>query len=286
MLKAVLKKLGLSIRSQNLDERPGDDYQASGSKLMHGRAWINRLRDGEEDWNSPTLRLSWNLRSSFCHLQVEVDGGENEVSWSAALPPIALWVSVDRVPQRLFQILGVDFASRKAHDHVYERAVSLSVHDWAIWWNLWMATMQSNSTDPKWRRGCFHIVDAIFGTRDRVAVPISTEAVVVPMPEKLYTAKVETVRATWTRSRWPFTFGPKDLYYESLSSTITPDVPIPVPGKGENSWDCDDDAIYSHSSAGGPVEAIASLTESVHRTRRRHGGRNWLPPQAAPVVEA
>ncbi len=290
MLRELLKKVGLSLRSQNLDERPGDsynDHQASGSKLMHGRAWIQRLgADGEEDWNSPTLRLSWNFRSTFCHLQVHADGGENDVTWSAALPPVALWVSVDRVPKKVFEILGVDFSSRKAHDHIYEREVGLSVHDWALWWNIWMPTMQSSSTDPKWRRGCFNVVDRLFGKSDRTETPLATEAVVVRMPEKIYPATVKTVRSTWFRPRWPFTFGPKDLYYESLFSTITPDEPIPVPGKGENAWDCGDDAIYSLSSEGGAISAVSKLTESVTRTRERHGGKNWLPTPAAPAVEA
>lgn len=51
---------------------------------------------------------------------------------------------------------------------------------------------------------------------------------------------------------------------------------IPVPGKGENSWDCGEDATYAFSCMADSVEdGIASLVRSILVRRRKYGGRNW-----------
>ena len=58
--------------------------------------------------------------------------------------------------------------------------------------------------------------------------------------------------------------------------------PIPVPGKGENSWDCDDDAIHSSHGPHSTVhQAVAALVASGYRERTRYGsGPEWLPVDA------
>lgn len=58
--------------------------------------------------------------------------------------------------------------------------------------------------------------------------------------------------------------------------------PIPVPGKGENSWDCDDDAIHSSHGPHSTVhQAVAALVASVYRDRTRYGsGPEWQPTAA------
>jgi hypothetical protein len=43
---------------------------------------------------------------------------------------------------------------------------------------------------------------------------------------------------------------------------------VPIPGKGENSWDLDDDAIYGMTSGAKSVkEAVSKFMESVRKTR-------------------
>lgn len=51
---------------------------------------------------------------------------------------------------------------------------------------------------------------------------------------------------------------------------------IPIPGKGENSWDCDDDAIYGFGAAD-LDGAIAHIVEQVRKERLRLGGHEWRP---------
>jgi hypothetical protein len=54
--------------------------------------------------------------------------------------------------------------------------------------------------------------------------------------------------------------------------------PIPVPGKGENAWDMEDDAIHSMGCVANSVDdAIIKLLNSVNRDRVRYGGAHWVP---------
>ena len=51
---------------------------------------------------------------------------------------------------------------------------------------------------------------------------------------------------------------------------------IPFPGKGENSWDCGDDAYYGFG--GTTIEgAVEHIIKDTIRERKRHGGDNWRP---------
>jgi hypothetical protein len=57
---------------------------------------------------------------------------------------------------------------------------------------------------------------------------------------------------------------------------------VPTPGKGENSWDCGQDATYGLTCPASTVEeALASLRASVMRDRERYGGKDWKPEAVA-----
>jgi hypothetical protein len=55
---------------------------------------------------------------------------------------------------------------------------------------------------------------------------------------------------------------------------------IPIPGKGENSWDCGDDAVMGTTKEhrGSLRDAMNEVAMDAMKTRIRHGGSmNWLP---------
>lgn len=56
-------------------------------------------------------------------------------------------------------------------------------------------------------------------------------------------------------------------------------IPVPIPGKGENSWDCDEDRMFSMSTGISKTyqEAALSFMDSCLRTRWKYGGTHWLP---------
>jgi hypothetical protein len=156
-----------------------------------------------------------------------------------------------------------------------ETEISVSWHSGGLWWSLWHSTMEWKSSTPKWRHGHFDPIDWLLGRRAYSSDELEVVPVEVPMPEKIYAGTVRMHEDTWRRPRWPF---PQRL----LRATI--DVPggVPFPGKGENAWDCDDDATYSMTCvARSSEDAVGRLVASVLRDRRRHGGRNWRPPEEA-----
>lgn len=83
-----------------------------------------------------------------------------------------------------------------------------------------------------------------------------------------------------TATREHFTWKRRFSTQERTDYWIEMDHPgIPFPGKGENSWDCGDDATYGFGGAS--IEsAIARILEDTKKTRLRHGGTNWRPTEA------
>ncbi len=105
------------------------------------------------------------------------------------------------------------------------------------------------------------------------------EPVIVPMPEGNYPGTIVREHRTWKRPRWPWPSQVRADY------SVTMDVGIPTPGKGENAWDCDDDAIFG---TGGSTrsEAIANVAAAALRQRERYAGDGWTPNAGWPEVVA
>lgn len=240
--------------AQNLNEdRQG---RVKGSILRHGRGWLH-LRPSKAGL-SRALGLSWQAPTRFCHIKGEINGDENEISVAFAAGLFALWFHAEGfLPKRLWSV---------------NRKTGISIHNSTAWFELWSDTSGWSSTDPKWQKFNFNPADFFLGRHVYKTEILRTERVLVPMPEGSYPATVNIEEATWTRPRWPFAL-------RRIGSEITPDKPIPHPGKGENSWDCYDDATYSMScGAKTATDAAAALATSVLRDRDRHGGAGWLPP--------
>lgn len=109
--------------------------------------------------------------------------------------------------------------------------------------------------------------------------------IMVPMPEGNYPASVTLERSTWGRKRWPW--GRKVQYSTDL------EIPggIPHPGKGENSWDCGDDGLYSIyapvrqgvQGLGDPQLAAIDAAQSVLMSRVKYGrGFDYVPSEGWP----
>lgn len=149
-----------------------------------------------------------------------------------------------------------------------------SVHDWAIWWNAWRDNGSWDSSVPYWRNGCFHIDDFFLGKAKYSQRTLSQQTVKIAMPEGSYDATVAIDERSWKRPRW--------FVKRLVGSDVKIPKGIPFPGKGENSWDCGQDAVFGQSNSADTVEkAVASVVESVLRSRRRYGGSIGWAPKAA-----
>lgn len=92
------------------------------------------------------------------------------------------------------------------------------------------------------------------------------ENVAIPLDGRDYAGVWILTRETWKRSRWPF------VSHERVGSWIEVEHPPAFAGKGENSWDCDDDGIFgSGSTALTPAGAVGDYVGSVLRARERYG---------------
>jgi len=245
---------------QNLNEKRGGRL---GSPLRHGRAWL-RIFGG-------TLNWSWHLLGPFCGASVSATQADDlGFKLHAAVPGVAVWLTVS-------EFGPIKSATRwLLRDARYEdRELSIGVHDWTVFWRVWRDPMSWSSNVPRWRQGGFRILDALLGRQRHSEREISRTAVKIALPEAQYDATVRLYESTWKRPRW--------FALHRLGSEVEIAKGIPVPGKGENSWDCDGDALFSQSGPHSTVEAaIASVIESVLRSRRRHGGSvEWQPEQPA-----
>jgi len=262
--------------------KEGERRELCGSILRHGEAWleIGKLK----------LHWSWNFWSRFCGWELKTCGEESDLSFFTALPPVAIWFSIGgliprarmeddaRYVQTEKDMGRPDHAWRAYHEwrkrQPGERETGISIHDWKVWFEFWQPTMEWKSRTPWYRNFAFGPIDFLLGDHKYSEKPLYEEDVEIPMPEKTYSGTVKIYESSWKRPRWPWT-------KRIVRSTISVEKGIPHPGKGENSWDCGEDATYGLTScAKTPQEAIVAMIESVMRDRKRYGHVGWKPQES------
>lgn len=273
----------------NENRRPGDKHEATGSPLFNGRAWWH--------FENVELRCQWVLGKLGFSAEIGFSGDENEVSGNLCVPGVALYWGVSgKLVAPIIRIVGVDHASCKAraesnnarggrhHRYAYEdmeRRIGIRIFGGALWWQCWDREAVHFGDDPWWMRGNWHPLDTLLGRHEHRSEELQARDVQIPMPEGNYTATAKLERATWKRPRWPFA---KTILRVSI------DIPkgIPVPGKGENSWDCGPDATFGLTTPARTIEdGIGQLVASVLHDRKRRGApANYSERADAEVAQA
>lgn len=246
----------------------------------HGRFWrygrlYLRRYSGEEGAERLRWEVNWQwslLKKGSLGFSIGTGTSDGHLSASLHLGRLGAWYFNGAGP--LFKPMA--WVQGKAFPR--ERELSLRMHYGLICWNLWTATMGRNAK-ARWRERCWNWQRFIGWMPQHVRwETLEVVRTVVPMPEGTYDATVEIQRGTWRRRRL-FSLMPK---VHRFSYEITPDEPIPVPGKGENSWDCGDDHIHGQSGPGRTMhEAVSGLVDSAYRQRTQYGGGpTWQPADA------
>jgi hypothetical protein len=166
-----------------------------------------------------------------------------------------------------------------------EIGVMLTTDDgWFLSWHLWWPDNEWVKGDSKVRKGSVFLEDKLWGKANYVEHVDHESDQVMTLPEGDYPVHVKLFTSTWSRARDPFNWRTKTIKRATVSATaFAPS----VPGKGENSWDCEDDATYSITTPAETVEeAIDAYRQSVLRTRERHGGKDWTPTRQFPVTSS
>jgi len=267
----IIDWLRANVRSnyQNLNERPGDKWgNASGPGILHGRAWLHLL-DNQAGRRGITIHPSWHLWSRFCHAYLRFDHHDADLSVSVAVPPVAFWLDIEGVLPRKFKQYG------------WGRVTGVSLFDWNLRLEVWADDSCWNSKDRWWQSRTWRldIVDTIFGRCTHSDRDLDETEVTISMPEGHYPATVRRFESTWKRPRWPWP------WHRAVRSEVKPtEMAIPVPGKGENSWDCGEDARYGSTSPADTVaKAIGNFVEGIWHDRLRRAGPAWVPKEKHPM---
>lgn len=242
---------------QNLNDKPG--YEGSG--FWSGRAWFYLKR--------VCFAIEWHFKSWACHASVSF-GGEHDISWSIAFPPVSLYFHLDRVFPRWLR--------NKFYD---EREIRISIFDWTPRLTIWRDPMGGWSSRERWwqrREWYFNITDLVFGSTKCEKTIKAIGLTLIPMPEGVYEAEYKIEDYVWTRKRWPGVWLKRRDYWLDIKGGG-----IPIPGKGESAWDCGDTALCG---VGGRSleDAIANAVKSALETRMKYGGPNWKP-QSEPALQ-
>jgi hypothetical protein len=231
---------------------------------LHGRGRIYILLNDQQKidtFNCTKLYASWCLPTNSYHLEVLVGGEDDGVMVSFACGLFSIWFGIENIIPKQW----ADKISK--YDH--ERITGISFHHGSVWFDFW----RHESGYAGWEgiHLSFDVVEFLLGSQKYSKRVIENGTVTVELPEGRYRGDAILYEATWKRPRNPF---PLKVIKCELSFAV----PIPIPGKGENSYDIDDDAIYGMTTASNSIEeALANLKKDVLKTRKRHGGDDWQP---------
>jgi hypothetical protein len=256
-----------------------------GSGWQHGRASLYLYHGDPESKmygvgrKLTTLGIQWSLlrRQWSTGISLNLGGGDGnaDVDFSLRIPGFGMYLSAEDVLPFRFYNSGEKYPS--------EREVSISWFANAVRLKLWSDpdTWDNRGSlwdaRSSWRRVSFNVIDVLLG-RAKFREEVQERGnVILHMPEGDYQLAYVRTLCTWKRPRWPKPI--IQVRYE-----LTPSPALPIPGKGENAWDCDDDAIFGMTVNADTLEdAARSLVDSVCKTRLQYGGATWQPPEGWPV---
>jgi len=159
------------------------------------------------------------------------------------------------------------------------RRVGVKVFGGKIWFDLWSAENDS-SHNKKWQEFNFAPLDFIFGHSRYSRLNELSEETKIIMPEGRYPATITIYTAVWSRPRWPFARRVERVEVEIPGG-------IPIPGKGESSWDVGDDAIVSVTVAAETREEAKRKVFGLVMDRRiRCAAADWQPAAGWPDTRA
>lgn len=243
---------------QDLNDEPIKRY------WKHARFWLGRLK------------VCWCLPTEHIHFSFGVNGGDsnNELTFSFACKLLAVWISFKAM--RFHFGHWSSYLDKPIFLHE-EREFDLSWHDAGLWLMVWGDPMGDWTRGMAWwtTSKVFHPMDFFFGRNKYTERVLENGETFIPMTEGCYEAKYKLFVSEWSRPRWPFK---KEL------QRITLDVPrgIPTEGKGENSWDCGEDATFGITCMARTLEqGVGELVGSVLRDRKRHGVPRGIKPVIA-----
>lgn len=225
----------------------------------YGRAWLHAPGN--------VFQLSWHFGSRRC----SIGAGFSNRSFSEEA--ITLNMGIPFVGSFYFLIDRADWVKRlpgigKGWEDG-ERELGISWSDGYLHLSLWCRPGHDWSRGDRWwhfkQPILWNPADFFLGRNKYSDRELETGTTEVTMPERTYPATYRLFESTWKRPRWPWPL-------RIVRGEIEVEGGIPIPGKGENSWDLDDDATYSLTCpATSPADLIEKMRASVLRRREKYG---------------
>lgn len=226
----------------------------------------------------PLLKAEWSWFSSLNWLEASLRiGGEDGMVTLCLLLPwllyfsagfavprswLSWWMVDDRVFAMKFGYVGAVVTTVIAlNEHAddcgmldYYRAQKPRRYTMLQLWRGWEIALRLRPLD--W----------IFGRPKRDKGVVEVRDVTIELDGKKHAAQWTLERWATTRARWPWEYGVR------LASWLKVENPPRFAGKGENSWDCGDDAIYGMGSPKtDPGAVIGEYVGRVLEYRERYG---------------
>lgn len=261
-LRDALEERGLHFHWQNLDERPGDADEASGALWRHGRAWLRPLAtDPTAARPEIGFGAEWMIGELGAAFGLRVE--DRELTLHGALPGISLWLHGEPLPATLGRALRSLAGATERED------VELGVRilGGVVSWELLLPTGRwrwGHAGGARWRSGWVRLVPETTFSSEPIG---DLRLVDVPMPEGSYRWSVQMERCA------VHSFLRRDEIVLRAHCEALEDQQIPIPGKGENSWDCGSDALSALTTIGAQSveDAVGRIVSSVLETRRKRG---------------
>lgn len=230
------------------------DLRADEHALLNTRGWVSSS-DEYPHWTFAYQIVSPNRLGTALEVQTDDEDG-----WNLH---VLIW-----------KILGVYLSFKPTHWQLYpkkEREWGFHLVDNTLRLHCGALIGEWSHDQPWWWERSIDLADLFLGKnryrewKRTDIVPIS-----IPLPEGVYPAVARQERRSWKRPRWPRTLRRTSWYI---------DVPngLPIPGKGENSYDLDDDGIYDFGGDGSLEKAIGRIVGEVLELRKERGGPGWAP---------
>lgn len=232
----------------------------------HWRLWYHGSKGENRGWlhvGNYVFGFEIALLKSHTGISLDFGDGDHDYTFFIGVPGVALWLHLE-VPWKSWLSSPVD-----------DTEISLKIHNGAVWWSLWHSTMEWSNKTPRWRNGNFNFVDWLLGEhKHEEKVIMESTPIKIPMPEGVYDGTLKMIHQTWKR-RWG--------WFRQERTSVEIEIPMGVPfsGKGENSYDCGDDATYSLSFSIDTKQyinldsqirhSINYFVKSIAETRRRYG---------------
>jgi hypothetical protein len=207
---------------------------------------------------------TWGCEASFfkrhCHLRFLASQlAEDSVCMSFGIPfLLAMWFHVS-IPykSRLTKWLPEN-----------DREFELSIHHWTVWFKPWGPRDSWTASDPWWKKGVnLDLLDLFLGPIKYTSSTYKEMDISVPLDGREYRGFAKWEHCVWKRPRW-FAKERKSIWIE-----MNPSHGLPHAGKGENGWDCGDDALcgWGVDAKEGIEGAIASGVGKVLNYRDKYG---------------